>query len=269
MAIDLQGQRVLLTGASGGIGAVLARSLAERGASLVLTARDARRLAETAASCEAAGAAVELVAVDLFEPEARAELMATRAGEIDVLINNAGVEYAKSLVAQTDAEVAAQLGLNLEIPIDLTRRALPQMLARKRGVIVNVASMSGKGSTPFNTIYAATKFGLVGLSSSLRMELRGTGVHVGAVCPGFVSAGMWERTGMRAPLALREVSAAQCSRAVLKVIGGAGEVLVTAGPIRPLLALFTLFPRLEAAMMGATGVTRTLAERAARLEQGE
>lgn len=261
MPLELHQRKVLLTGASRGIGADIARALAERGAQLCLTARDIDKLREVAAACEGAGAQVRCIAADLGRGDERARLIA-EVGVPDILINNAGVEYTKALVDQSDAEVGAQLELNLAAPIDLTRRILPAMLARKSGIIVNVSSMSGKSATPYNSIYAATKHGLNGWSASLRIELLGTGVHVGVVCPSFVAAGMWGRTGLRAPLALREVSSAKVVAGVMKVLGGAGEVLVTPGPIRPMLALRELLPGLEVPLMRSMGILRTLAQRA-------
>jgi short-subunit dehydrogenase len=261
MSLDLRRRKILLTGASRGIGSHIALELAKRGAELVLTARDAEQLAEVAHACEAAGARVHVVAADLTRADDRARLIA-EAGELDVLINNAGVEYTKALLDQTDEEVAAQLLLNLAVPIDLSRLVLPHMLARKSGTIVNISSMSGKGATPYNSIYAATKYGLVGWTASLRIELLGTGVHVAVVCPGFVAEGMWGRTGLQAPAIMRAVSPAKVVNGVIKALGGAGEVLVTPGPIRPLLALRELFPRLEAPLLRATGIVRTLEQRA-------
>lgn len=261
MSLDLRRRKILLTGASRGIGAHVALELAKRGAELVLTARDAGQLAEVAQACEAAGARVHVIAADLSRAADREQLIAA-AGEIDVLINNAGVEHTKALLDQTDAEVAAQLELNLAAPIDLTRRVLPHMLARKSGTIVNISSMSGKGATPYNSIYAATKYGLVGWTASLRIELLGSGVHVAVVCPGFVAEGMWGRTGLEAPAIMRAVSPAKVVKGVIKALGGASEVLVTSGPIRPLLALRELFPSLEAPLLRATGIVRTLEQRA-------
>lgn len=268
MAIDLRQRKILLTGASRGLGTYIARDLAERGAQLILSARNEAKLGETARACEALGATVRVVAADLMNADDRARLI-DAAGEPDILINNAGVEYTRRLLDQSDAQVHAQLELNLAAPIDLSRRVLPAMLARGHGTIVNVASMSGKGATPYNTVYAATKYGLTGFSSSLRIELLGTGVHVAVVCPGFVAAGMWGRTGLRAPLALREVEPEKVARAVIKAIGGGREVLVTAGPVRPLLALRELFPAIEAPMLRSTGILRTLRSRADAIEAGE
>jgi short-subunit dehydrogenase len=250
----------LLTGASRGLGEVIARRLAAAGWDLVLVARDAAKLAEVAASC--APARVVCIGADVTVPADRARLL-SEAGPIDALINNAGVEVTLPLVDHSEADVAVTLETNLHAPIALTRLALPPMLARGRGAIVHVSSMSGKGPTPWNAVYAASKHGLVGFTSSLQVELHGTGVHVGVVCPGFVSGqGMWASTGVKAPLALREVTPEQVADAVLAALAGAPEVLVTSGPIRPLLALQELFPSIRGPVMRRLGIVAALRERA-------
>lgn len=262
MTLDLRGRIVLVTGASRGLGAHIARGLASTGATLILSARDAATLTETAQACEALGAAVSRVAADLTQASDRAKLI-EQAGELDVLINNAGVEFPRRLIDQTDEQVHAQLETNVVAPIDLTRRVLPGMLARGRGTIVNVSSMSGKSATPFNSVYAGSKHALNGFSSSLAIELLGTGVHVGVVCPGFVAeSGMWARTGLRAPAAMREVSPTKVVKGVFAVLRGAREVLVTPTPMRPMLALRELFPSIDATVLRSMGVLRTLAARA-------
>jgi short-subunit dehydrogenase len=137
------------------------------------------------------------------------------------------------------------------------------MIARGSGVVVNVSSMSGKTAAPYNSVYAATKHGLNGFTSSLAAELAGSGVHVGVVCPSFVAdAGMWADLELKTPTVMREVSLDQVAAAVLRVIRGEREVLVTPMPVRPLLALRELFPALESRVFRAAGITRTLAARA-------
>jgi short-subunit dehydrogenase len=267
MTVDVRGRRVLVTGASRGLGVYVAKALAAGGAELVLSARDLASLDATAAACEALGARVEVVAASLDRADERARLidgLLATGGALDILINNAGVEHTKSLLDQSDAEVQAQLELNLHAPIDLIRRVLPAMLARGRGTIVNISSMSGKGATPFNSIYAATKHGLNGLTSSLRAELDGTGVHVGVVCPGPVAAGMWARSGITAPRAIAEVGPEAVVAGVWKVLAGATEVLVTRGPIRPMLALRELIPGLERPLLRALGISDAMRERAGK-----
>ncbi len=262
--ITLRGSTVMLTGASRGIGAVLASRLAQEGANLILVARDAQKLERVRTDCVARRVNVRIVVADVSVPAER-ERLVQESGDIDLLINNAGVQVTKALVDQTLDDVDGQLATNLAAPIALTRLVLPAMLARRRGVIVNVSSMSGKGATPFNAVYAATKFGLNGFTASLRLELHGTGVHAGTVCPGFVAeTGMWANTGMRAPALMREVKPEKVVRGVFAVIEGAHEVLVTPGPIRPLLALRELFPQIEGPILRRLGVMDVMRQRAAR-----
>ena len=258
----LRDATVVLTGASRGIGAVLATRLADEGANLVLAARDAQKLERVRDDCARRGVEVRVVVVDVSQRADR-ERLVREAERIDVLINNAGIEITEALVNQSLDDIDAQLATNLNAPIALTRLALPGMLARRRGVVVNVSSMSGKGATPFNAVYAATKFGLNGFTASLRLELAGTGVHVGTVCPSFVGeTGMWAQTGRRAPALMREVKPEQVVRGVLSVIGGTPEVLVTPGPIRPLLALRELFPGIEGPVLRFLGVYDAMKGRA-------
>ncbi|MDP1570872.1 MAG: SDR family NAD(P)-dependent oxidoreductase [Vicinamibacterales bacterium] len=181
MSADLRGQRALVTGASRGLGLHIAERLAREGIALVLAARDREKLDQVAEKCRALGVRVEVVSADVARAEDRARL-SKEAAAIDILVNNAGIEVTQLLVDQSEDEVRAQIEINLVAPIELTRASLPAMIARGSGVIVNVSSMSGKSATPYNSVYAATKHGLVGLSSSLEVELHGTGVHVGVVC---------------------------------------------------------------------------------------
>jgi short-subunit dehydrogenase len=264
MVDQLTGKRALLTGASRGLGVHIARGLAKEGIELALAARDTAKLEEVARECTALGVEVRVLRADVSIAADRERLIA-EAGRIDILVNNAGVEITKALADQSEADVRAQIETNLTAPIDLTRRVLPAMLAQGSGVVVNVSSMSGKVATPFNCVYAATKHGLNGLSSSLDIELHGTGVHVGVVCPSFVAeTGMWADTGLTAPAANREVRPERVVRAVLRVIRGESEVLVTPGPVRPLLALRELAPRAEGRLLRAMGIVRVLAQRADR-----
>jgi short-subunit dehydrogenase len=264
MIQELRGATALITGASRGIGAFLATRLAAEGMHLALAARKATRLEAVRAACEARGVTVRVVVADVSVAADR-ERLVHEAGDIDVLINNAAIEITRAITDQTDAEISAQIATNLEAPIQLTRLVLPRFLARRRGVVVNVSSMSGKSATPFNAIYSATKFGLNGFSGSLRLELEGTGVHVGVVCPSFVGeTGMWADSGLRAPAMMREVKPEKVVQAVIAVIRGAPEVLVTPGPVRPLLAIRELFPGVDGAMLRRLGVTDALKKRAMR-----
>ncbi len=211
---QLRGRRAIVTGASRGIGVYIAKALAERGVDLALAARSAEALEQTRRQCEAFGVKAIAVACDVSSPDDQRRLVAAAErdlGAVDILVNNAGIEYTESLSNLSREQIDALLLTNLNAPIWLTKLVLPSMQKAGRGAIVNVASLAGKSPTPFATIYAASKAGLIGFSRSLQSELAGSGVTVGVVCPGFVSdAGMWaehEAGGVvKAPSMARPVS---------------------------------------------------------------
>jgi short-subunit dehydrogenase len=183
MAEKLAGQVAIITGASSGIGAALARRLARQGMHLVLTARRADRLAEVASAC---GPGTHALPGDITDPAHRQALVTYALqtfGRLDVLVNNAGLG-AYHLVADTPPEVVRQLfEVNVLALIDLTQRALHPMLAAGRGQIVNVSSVAGRLAGPPLTVYSSSKFAVTGFTEGLRRELRGSGVTVTLVTP--------------------------------------------------------------------------------------
>lgn len=261
----------LLTGASRGLGVPIALELARDGGHLVLVARDREGLDATAARVAAAGATPHVVVADVTRPEdrARAVAAAEALGPVEVLVNNAGLEVPLAVVDQTPEDIERTLAVNLHAPLHLTRAVLPGMIARGRGVVVMVSSMSGKSPTPWNAVYTASKHGLNGFTASLRLELEGTGVRAGVVCPSFVAeAGMWASTGVKAPPLLKEVSPAAVAAGVRAVLDGRGEVLVTPSPVRPMLALAQLVPSLDGRLLKLLGVWEVLRARARATAEG-
>ena len=257
---------IVVTGASRGIGRVIAVDLARDGGRMVLAARDTAGLEATAALIEAAGTTATIVACDVSIAADRARLAATAyaQGEVDILVNNAGIEICLPVIDQTDEEVERQVEVNLLGPIQLTRAFVPHMIANGRGAVVMISSVSGKAPTPYNAIYAATKYGINGFTASLRIELEGTGVTAGVVCPGFVKGtGMWSDLQLKTPALIPEVDPALVARAVRRVAGGAAEVIVTRAPMRPLFALAQLFPSWPGASMRRMGILEVLQARAA------
>ncbi len=182
--MQLEGARILLTGASGGIGRAIASRLAGRGASLLLTARDEGSLAAMARELAARGAKVEVVAADLGSPQGneRVAAAAERFGA-DVLINNAGTNVFGLLEQIGTPDVQQVLRTNLEGPVQLVHRLLPHLLARRRAVVVNVGSSFGSIGFAGFAVYCASKFGLHGFTEALRRELADGPVRVCYVAP--------------------------------------------------------------------------------------
>jgi short-subunit dehydrogenase len=175
---------VVITGASSGIGEALAREYLRRGASLTLVARRKGRLAEVAAGCESR---CHVVQADLSAYERACDWVdgAVRAlGPVDVLVNNAGQQIVRRTVDTSWEEGERQLRLNALAPFKLTMRLLPEMIARRSGAIVDIASIAAIAPTPGMYFYCASKGAIAAASESLRGELRGSGVHVMTVYPG-------------------------------------------------------------------------------------
>ena len=196
--MELSGARILLTGASAGIGASLAPMLAGRGAVLALCGRDAAKLSAVAEQCRRSGAQVNAHLVDLADPEA-AERLARAAerelGGIDVLINNAGAPMRRRVQQLTVEELRRVMAVNFESPARMTMALLPGLLERDRGVIVNVSSFGGRAGIPAEAAYCASKSALCGWSESLAMDLWHTGVEVRLIVPGAIATDIWDRPG--------------------------------------------------------------------------
>lgn len=175
--MQLEGKRVLLTGASGGIGEELAQELAAQGAHLLLNGRRGPALERLRKSLPHPERHQALIA-DLGSSQERARLLQHPLLEegIDVLINNAGCNQFAWLEDQSSEQVERQLRLNIEAPIQLTRTLLPQM--RKPGIIMNVGSSFGSIGYPGYSVYCASKFALRGFSEALGRELEGSGIKV-------------------------------------------------------------------------------------------
>jgi short-subunit dehydrogenase len=181
----MSGSTALVTGASVGIGEQFARILAQRGNDVVLVARDRARLEALAKDLESAfGVEAEILAADLIEPDDLARVEA-RAAEVDTLVNNAGFgTFGSFHELDIDGE-DRQVRLNVLAVLRLTHAAARGMVARGRGAILNVASIAGYQPTPNDATYAATKAFVLSFTQAVHEELKGTGVAVSVLAPGF------------------------------------------------------------------------------------
>jgi short-subunit dehydrogenase len=179
---------IIITGASSGIGAAKARRLAQEQVCLTLAARRTSRLQELAREVDALGGEALIVPTDVTQrADIQRMLQATleRWGRVDVILNNAGISFDEPLVELEPDKIRAEPAVNLLAVIECSQVVLPVMLRQKSGHIINVASIEGLIATPGSSVYCATKFGVFGFSDALRRQLRGSGVHVSAVCPGY------------------------------------------------------------------------------------
>lgn len=226
---------IIITGASSGIGAATARLFAQKGYRVVLAARRFQRLQELAQEIQAQGGQALPVQVDLrFQEDAQSLVKTTldHYGQIDILFNNAGfgrLDWLENLEPQKD--VQEQIEVNLLGVIWLAQAALPHMISRRSGHIINMASMAGFVATPTYTIYAATKFGVRGFSEALRREVGIYGVRVSIICPGGVAtefqeiAGIHRATGITTP-DFMSLSADQVAQAVWRLARRPRRILI-------------------------------------------
>jgi short-subunit dehydrogenase len=212
--VNLTGRTVLLTGATGGIGHAIARRLHAAGAQLILTGRRADVLEPLAGAVGSA----RTLAVDLADP-AQVTRLLDEAGDADVLVANAALPASGHLFSFSEEEIDRALAVNLRAPIVLSRVMSEHMAARGEGHIVLISSQAGRVAAPSSSIYSATKFGLRGFGLSLRHDLRGTGVGVSVIFPGFISdAGMFADSGGKLPFYVGTNTPDEVAAAVARAI---------------------------------------------------
>lgn len=247
---ELRGRNAILTGASRGLGVHIARALAQEGINLVLAARSANALEEVCEEIRSLGVKAIALPTDLADA-AQVEALAVEAehalGDVNILVNNAGVEHAVPFEAYPLEKLTTAVEVNLLAAMRLTRAVLPGMLARGRGHIVNMASLAGKMGLPGLTPYAATKAGLIMFTHSLRAELVDEPVGASVICPGFVAeAGMYARRAKSRGAAPKLLAPTTPEKVVDAVIAAleqdAAERIVNPLPMRPLITLHEVMP---------------------------
>jgi short-subunit dehydrogenase len=242
--MDHHGTTALITGASSGLGAEFARSLAARGADLVLVARRADRLEDLARAVRAEhGVQVRVLPADLAVPGAGAALRAELAGvHVDTLVNNAGFGHFGDLVDTDPAVAADMVQLNVATLVDLTRAFLPDLLAG-RGALVNIASTAAYQPTPHLAVYGATKAFVLSFTEAIAAEVRGSGLRVLSLAPGATRTEFFDVAGRDAQvgrmqeaadvvgLAMRALDRRRTPASI--VSGGANRLMAASAGLSP------------------------------------
>ncbi len=256
---NLQERTALVTGASRGLGPYVARALARQGVNLVLTARSADALEDVAREMTGLGVKAVPIPADITDAAAREALLEqakTAIGPLDILINNAGMEWVSRYTSMSPEDIETMVRTNLVAPLLLSRLVLPDMRERADGHIVMMSSLGGKKGSPYSATYAATKAGLIEWTSGIREELRGTGVSASVICPGFVTeAGMFAEYHKRAPKMVGETTPEKVADAVIRAIGDdVGEIVVNPGPVKLSAIMNAVSPTFTSWLLRTFGV---------------
>ena len=253
--MKISGSRIMLTGASGGLGRAIARLLSANNAELLLTARNQQQLEALAKETMA-----DVLLADMCE-QADLDRLVERFATTDVLIANAGRGGDLGITEDTAENIDRVIDINFRAPIHLATEFAQQKLAADApGHIVLVGSLSGLAASPNTRMYNATKFGLRGFSLALRQDLEGSGIGVSIVEPGFIrDAGMFADSGMSLPSGVRTKSPEDVARGVMTAIEkNRGEVFVAPVELRASATFATVAPGLSARiqnLIGASDIT--------------
>jgi short-subunit dehydrogenase len=257
---ELIGRTAIITGASGGLGSHIAEALADQKMNLVLAGLAGTPLDQLAKKLSGTTSAITVL-TDVTDRNSLEHLVRTTMEAfdgLDLLVNNAGVEMISRYHMLALDDIEHNINVNLTGAMLLTRLVLPGMLSRKCGHIINISSLSAKAGPPFAEPYAATKAGLIAFTESLRAEYQHTGVSASVICPGFVTAGIYQRivdeTGLCAPRLLGTSSAHLVAQAVVKAVKeDIPEIIINPGPTRLLTTLAELSPSLAERIMKRIG----------------
>jgi short-subunit dehydrogenase len=262
--MELDGKRVLLSGATGGLGRAIAQELAAEGARLVLSSRKEDDLRELARSLPGGARRHKAIVADLAKEGAAAKLVRD-AGNVHALIANAALPATGELDSFTKKELERALRVNFEAPIAMSHALAPKFAKRGEGHLVFISSLSGKVSSPRSSLYSATKFGLRGFAFGLREDLHPHGVGVSVVSPGFVrEAGMFADAGSKAPPGFGTTTPKKVGRAVVRAIErNENEITVAPRRQRALVEFGYRHPELAARVQRRGGADRMADELAA------
>lgn len=234
---EIAGSRVLVTGASSGIGREIARQLTRLGARAVVTARRAERLQQLAEQIVAAGGSARAVAGDITDPEFRQQVLDTAVqhyGGLDVLVNNAGLGAIGPFKTAEPRRLRSVMEVNFFAPVELTRFALPLLQQGNRPLVVNIGSVLGHRAVPGKSEYCASKFAIHGFSDALRAELAPLGVDVLLVSPSTTQSEFFHRAldnqGPPARIGARPMPACVVARKTVRAMRrGQHEIILSPG----------------------------------------
>ena len=253
---DWQGRAAIVTGASSGIGVHVARALVERGANVVLAARSADKLATVATELskltdsKSRVLAVPTDVTSLTDLERLVARTHAEFGQIDVLVNNAGIDGYCPFEKITHERISKIVDVNLTSAMHLTRLVIPHMLKQGGGHVVSMSSTAGQVGPAFGAAYGVTKAGLIAFTESLRAEYADRWVSASVICPGFTNDGgiyeeMKRRTGRGTPATIGYTTASAVAKAVIKAIEhDKPELIVNTPPMRPVFVLKAMWPTL-------------------------
>lgn len=185
MIFELRGKRALVTGAGSGIGAAIAETFAAAGAHVFVTDVQSTAAAETAGRIVAAGRTAVAMALDVRDEQMCADV-ARATGTIDVLVNNAGIGHVGTALTTTGADLDRLYAVNVRGMLNVTKVYLPEMVVRRSGSIVNMASVAGLVGIQDRLAYATTKFAVVGMTKCMALDHAADGVRINCICPGRV-----------------------------------------------------------------------------------
>lgn len=264
---ELRERTVLITGASYGIGPLIARAFASKGANIALAARTTEKLKSVAAEIASSNVKVLDIPADLTSLTDCQTLVAqteAELGPVDVLVNNASVHYIGSFDALSCEQIQQIVHTNLLSAVFLTRMVLPGMIQRESGHIVYNVSLAGKVGMPYLAAYSASKHGLIGFNNALQAELRGTGVRSTAMCFGFISkTGMWARFNRPVHPAFGTSSPERVAKSVVHAVERRWiEPVINPIPVKPILGLWALAPRIASWLFKTLRVEKFMADNA-------
>lgn len=224
--MKLEGAKILVTGASSGIGAALAPILAERGATVGIVARREDRLRDVLAQCREHAPDSQLWAADLGDL-ARAEHVAREAwdafGGLDALVNNAAIPKRTRVTELTAADITHLMDVDFHSPVRMSLALLPRMIDRGSGTILFVSSMGGRIPIPNEAAYNAAKFAMCGFAEAMAVDLGGTGIEVKLVLPGPIATEIWDQPDNEAALfEIEKVPAAECAAGIADALASDG-----------------------------------------------